>query len=233
MGRGQPRKKAETTPPVTVGLSSTSNEDNTDNSNARKAPESLKLKSHPLMDPIIEEQVVEITKPTLEEGKPWVDIIKGDWLAENEVEITYTTPLIVNGEIEVVIEEQDVSSESEFWGNTLIMYAWSELSMNTVKKFMVNIWNSVTLPELYYNEEGYFRIWFKTKSNREAVLMRGPYTIYKKLMILHKLIPEFRLKEDVLWLLPIWVTFPQLPLTNHLRQMNVQTRSLGSCILEF
>jgi hypothetical protein len=113
----------------------------------------------------------------------------------------------------VIIEEQDVESEKKFWENALIMYAIGEdLSMNDVNKFMINMWTFVSLPELYYNEEGYFIIRFKSKMDRDAVLLRGPYTIYRKPMFLHKWTLDFTLKDDLLRVLPIWVTFPQLPL---------------------
>lgn len=89
---------------------------------------------------------------------------------------------------------------------------WANLSMNVVKKFMNNVWNFVSLPKLYYNEEVYFIILFKTKADRDIVLMRGPYTINHKHMFLHEWTPNFTLKNDVLGVLPIWVMFPQLPL---------------------
>lgn len=43
--------------------------------------------------------------------------------------------------------------------NALIMYTLGEgLSMNAIKKYTVNVWNFVSLPELYYNEDEYFII---------------------------------------------------------------------------
>ncbi|XP_058732579.1 uncharacterized protein LOC131604108 [Vicia villosa] len=121
--------------------------------------------------------------------------------------------MVIDGEIEVQIEEKDVVSERQFWGNTLIMYALGEpLSMNAVKKFMMNTWNFVSLPELYYNEEGYFMIKFHSQADKDAVLIRGSYTIYRKPMFLHEWTPEFQLKDDLLRVLPLWVIFPQLPL---------------------
>ncbi|XP_058765693.1 uncharacterized protein LOC131639209 [Vicia villosa] len=93
------------------------------------------------------------------------------------------------------------------------MYAiGNELSMHAVKNFMSITWNFVTLPDLYYNEEGYFLDRFKTRLDRDAVLMRGPYTIFKKPILLHEWTPKFTLQDDVLRVLPIWVIFPQLPL---------------------
>ncbi|XP_058763772.1 uncharacterized protein LOC131637201 [Vicia villosa] len=143
----------------------------------------------------------------------WVDVIKGNRLPSNGGDIEYTALVIVDGEAELVIEEQDVISEMQFWANVLIMYAvGDDLSMNAVKKFMMNTWNFVTLPELYYNEEGYFIVRFKSKSDKDAVLMRGPYTIFKKPVLLHEWTPTFTLEDDVLRVLPVWVIFPQLPL---------------------
>lgn len=84
------------------------------------------------------------------------------------------------------------------------MYAFGqELSMNVMKKFMVNVWSFVALPEKFYNEEGYFIIRFHSKSDRDVVLMRGPYIIYHKHMFLHEWTPEFKLNDDMLRVLPI------------------------------
>lgn len=91
--------------------------------------------------------------------KPWVEIVKGNHLPFIEIEIEYIAPRILNGGIDVVIEEQYIAFELQYWENALIMYTISTyLSMNVVKKFMINMWNFVILPEMYYNEEGYFII---------------------------------------------------------------------------
>ncbi|XP_058784779.1 uncharacterized protein LOC131659635 [Vicia villosa] len=127
--------------------------------------------------------------------------------------LKYTPPTIVNGEIEVVIEEQDIKSEMEFWENALIMYEIGEgLTMNAVKRFMMNTWNFVTLPDLYYHDEGYFLIRFRTRKDRDDVLKGGPYSVYKKPVLLFEWSPNFNVKEDILRVIPIWVIFPQLPL---------------------
>lgn len=92
------------------------------------------------------------------------------------------------------------------------MYAiGKELSVNADKKFMLNTWNFVRLPDLYY-KEGYFLIRFKNNEDKVAVLMRGSYTIYKKPILLHEWSPKFTLQYDILRVLPIWEMFPQFPL---------------------
>lgn len=41
--------------------------------------------------------------------KPWVDVIKGNRLSYNGIEIEYIAPIILNEEVEVVIDEQDIT----------------------------------------------------------------------------------------------------------------------------
>lgn len=84
--------------------------------------------------------------------------------------------------------------------------------MTAVKRFMQNTWNFVALPDLSYNEEGYFIINMKSKEDKEVVLRKGPYMIYRKPMFLLERNPHFTMKEDAVRVLPIWVNFPQLPL---------------------
>jgi hypothetical protein len=73
----------------------------------------------------------------------------------------FVTPKLVNGEIEVEIDEADIINEVKFWDSALIMYVLGgELSMNGVKQFMIKMWNLVKLPDMYYNEEGYFLLRF-------------------------------------------------------------------------
>ncbi|KAI5382050.1 hypothetical protein KIW84_UN0211 [Lathyrus oleraceus] len=161
----------------------------------------------------------EIEMPGVEEPetmklrKPWVDVIRGNRRINREVNMEYTPPTIVDGEVEVKIEESDVEEELEFWANSIILFALGEsLSMNAVKKFMEKNWNSVSLPELYYNEEGYFIVRFRNQEDREHVLAQGPYFIYGKPLYLRQWSSDFEMKEDILRVMPLWVTFPQLPL---------------------
>lgn len=87
-----------------------------------------------------------------------------------------------------------------------------ELSMNGVKQFMEKVWNFVSLPDLYYHEEGYFIARFKTEKDRDEVIRKGPYSIYNMPLFLREWKPDFVIKEDLLRVMPLWVTFPRLPL---------------------
>lgn len=65
------------------------------------------------------------------------------------------------------------------------------VSMNVVKNFMINVWIFVALLEIFYNEEGYFILRFKSKIFKDAELISGRYTIYYKSMFLHELNHKF------------------------------------------
>ncbi|XP_058734051.1 uncharacterized protein LOC131605747 [Vicia villosa] len=91
------------------------------------------------------------------------------------------------------------------------MYAiGGNLSMNAVKNYMAKEWNFVKLPEIFYNDEGYFILKFKTDADREEVMMKGPYTIRNMPMVLMDWRPDFSMERDMLRTVPIWVKLPRL-----------------------
>lgn len=214
MGCGRPRKPTARTPPavVHVFIPPSSSLTRTNNSTYRKLDTTTKSPKKPILEAIVEEVIpIETTGTTSrEEGEepekqlPRVEIIKSNQVPSNRREITYTTPSIVNGEVEVSIENQDIESELQYWENALVMYGIGEdLSMNAVRKFMINMWNFISLPELYYNNKGYFIIRFNSKSGRDVILMREPYTIHRKPMFLHEWKPNFTMKDDMIRTLPL------------------------------
>lgn len=157
---------------------------------------------------VLQEQTI----PT-EARKPWVDVIKGNRNHDRGMAVEYVAPALVNGKVEVTINEADIADELLYWDNVVILFALGEnLSMHAVKKFMETTWNFVSLPELYYNEAGFFFVKFKNGDDKEKVMTSGPYFIYGKPLFIRYWTPDFEIKEDLLRILPLWVTFPNLPL---------------------
>jgi hypothetical protein len=155
----------------------------------------------------------ELGIPAKEPRQLWTDVITGNRNPSNGLQLKFVAPQIVNGSIEVEIDEEDILSELLYWKSALIMYViGGDLSMNAVKGFMTTQWNFVKLPDMLYNEEGYFILRFHSIQEKEEVLMKGPYTIHKMPMLLRDWKPDFSLKKDMLRTIPIWVKLPQLPL---------------------
>ncbi|CAK8576470.1 unnamed protein product [Lathyrus sativus] len=158
-------------------------------------------------------ETLEAEKGINEPRKLWVNVISRNRNPGNGLSLEFIAPKIVNGVPEVIIEEEDTINEVKFWETSLIMYVLGgELSMNGVKQFMTKQWNFIKLPDMYYNNEGYFILRFHSHKERDTVLLKGPYTIRNMLMLLAEWKPNFNLKTDMLRTIPVWVQFPQLPL---------------------
>lgn len=143
----------------------------------------------------------------------WVDVICGNRIMKNDKALLFVAPKIINGKPVVEIEEDDVATKIRFWETSLIMYAiGGNLSMNVVKNYMMKEWNFVKLPEMFYNDEGYFILKFKTEEDHEAVLLKGPYTIRNMPMVIMEWRPDFLMERDMMRTIPLWVKFPQLPI---------------------
>ncbi|CAK8530596.1 unnamed protein product [Lathyrus sativus] len=162
---------------------------------------------------ITESETLISPKGATEPRRLWVDIIRGNRNPGNGLALEFIAPTIVNGIAEVVIEEADTVKVVKFWETALIMYViGGDLSMNMVKQFMIKQWNFVKLPDMYYNNEGYFVLRFHSHKERDDMLMKGPYTIWNMPMLLAEWKPNFYLKNDMMCTIPVWVQLPQLPL---------------------
>lgn len=114
MGRGRPKKKVAMTPPTSVRVLVFSSIPCSNRDLSNTSDTSEKGTTRPILEVIVEEISNKENKGDVESPKPWVDIIKGNRLASNGCTIEYTAHMLVNGEIEVHIEEHDVASEKHF-----------------------------------------------------------------------------------------------------------------------
>lgn len=203
-GRGRPRRLAVMTPLASVHVFSSSlHTQSTDTSNSRKNPNPPSIQNPSIPLGTIEEEKADaqaeaeaVKKSEKLKAQPWVDIINGNRLPSTRKKIEYMLPKVVNGEIEVSIEECDVVYKVQFWENVVVMYViGSNLSMNAVKSFINNVWNFVSMPQIYYNDEGYFIIRFQCQEDNEMVMCRGPYMIHRKPMFIHEWTADFTMKE--------------------------------------
>ncbi|XP_058734017.1 uncharacterized protein LOC131605709 [Vicia villosa] len=155
----------------------------------------------------------EVIPPNSEVRKLWVDVLKDNRNPAKGRSMQFIAPKLIDGNVEVEIEVEDIESELDFWSSALILYViGGELSMNALKNFMTRTWNFVQLPDMYYNDEGFFILRFRSFSDRDDVLMKGPYTIRNMPVLIREWNPDFKLKDDFLRTLPIWIKLPQLPL---------------------
>lgn len=73
-------------------------------------------------------------------GMAWSDVVSGNHLPGHGMAVGFSSPTLVDGEIEIVLEQDDIQSELDYWKNSLIMYVvGDELSMNGVRQFMSKV----------------------------------------------------------------------------------------------
>lgn len=128
---------------------------------------------------------------TQSEPKLWVDVIRGNRQTSNGKAVPFVAPMVMNGVKEVEIELEDVEAEIQYWDNALIMYAiGGNLSMHAVKNYMRKMWSFMQIPQMFYNEEGYFIMKFKSDEDRDEVMMKGLYTIHDMPMVILEWRPD-------------------------------------------
>ena len=117
--------------------------------------------------------------------KLWTDVISGNRKPENGMALEFFASKIVEGKPIAEIEPEDIIGELKYWESALIMYVIGrDLSMNSVKQFMEKNWSFVKLPDLFYNDEGYFIMRFHSSQDKDEILSKGPYTIMNMTMLL-------------------------------------------------
>lgn len=146
----------------------------------------------------------------MEESKIWIDVIRGNRLPSHGRIIQFFAPTLIDGEVEVEISPDDMKSELYLRQNSLILFAIGE-NCPFVKQFMTKILNFVSLPK-FDHEECYFIACFISIEDMDAVYGHGPYTVYSMPLFMRHWTSNFVLKEDFLRVMPLWVTFPRLPL---------------------
>lgn len=58
-----------------------------------------------ILEPIVEEDAQEADDTKAKDNQPWVEVIRGNRLCTNDLDISFTYPSILDGEMEVIIEE--------------------------------------------------------------------------------------------------------------------------------
>ncbi|XP_058750189.1 uncharacterized protein LOC131623208 [Vicia villosa] len=201
-GRGRPKTAVPPSPPNLASLVSIPV--NTTQKDESKKTELVKTPT------VVKKDSVDVSTDS---RNLWVDVLNENRNPNKGLAMAYVAPARVEGDYDIEIEEEDVTTELRLWENTLVLYGLGEdLSMNMVKNFMTKTWNFVTLPDMYYHEEGYFLLRFKTHDDMENILMKGPYTLQNIPIVVKEWRPDYNVKEDLLRTLPIWVKLPKLPL---------------------
>ena len=88
--------------------------------------------------------------------EPWVNMFKNNRVASNGMQLSYFPPQVVDGQAVVQLEGKEVQQEEQKWKSALIAYVIGEgPGYNTMKRYIMLNWSSVSKPELFLHEDGY------------------------------------------------------------------------------
>lgn len=70
----------------------------------------------------------------------------------------------------------------------------------------------MTMPELYYHDEGYCIDKFQNIADMKEIMCSGPYTLNNRPLIMKQWSPQFDFGSEFLAEIPLWIRFPKLPM---------------------
>ncbi|XP_070007223.1 uncharacterized protein [Nicotiana sylvestris] len=127
--------------------------------------------------------------------------------------LCYVPPAMRDGTFVVQIEDEDTKEHETYWSTALIGFV---LGDNPYEKAMdnydTNVWNFVEKPQILYHEDGYYIFRFENTEYRDLVLQAGPYTYHNKPFVLQQWRMDFKFDPGSVSVIPLWITFPGLPL---------------------
>lgn len=100
---------------------------------------------------------------------------------------------------------EDILDVGSSWSYALARHLGKEGLAGILKSWHTDV-------QVIPNTHGWITFVFSSSTKRDRVLSGGPYVVYGRTLLLKVLPPWFKIGTDELTTLPLWVTFPHLPL---------------------
>ncbi|XP_019241257.1 PREDICTED: uncharacterized protein LOC109221251 [Nicotiana attenuata] len=143
----------------------------------------------------------------------WVNLFANNRIASNGIALSYIAPTIVDGNVVIQLDPVETAKEVEKWKHSLIVAVLGEIpGYNQMKRYINHNWSKASWSELFWHEKGYFIAKFKEEDDLKEVLYGGPYTINNRPIILKKWSLDVEFDTAFLKEIPLWVSFPNLPM---------------------
>ncbi|XP_075085004.1 uncharacterized protein LOC142168244 [Nicotiana tabacum] len=140
-------------------------------------------------------------------------MLNGNRSAANGMALYYIIPELVEVNLVAKLEKLDLEAETMKWKYALIIYVIGEKPRyNYIHRYINQMWNTVTMPELYSHDDGYFMVRFHSMTDMKKLLCDGPYIVNNRPMIMKQWSPQFDFDAEFLTEIPLWVRFPKLPM---------------------
>ncbi|KAH0709217.1 hypothetical protein KY284_010644 [Solanum tuberosum] len=119
-----------------------------------------------------------------------------------------------NGEKVIELKKEEIDKPIEELTQSLILYVVGESpTIAAMERYITLQVNTMSKPKVYYHNDGYFLVRFANMDDRNKVLYSGPHFLNNQPIIVKVWSPEFYFNKEVLQTVPIWVKYPNLPLS--------------------
>lgn len=111
------------------------------------------------------------------------------------------------------ISTEVVQNVKNQWNNAIAIYVFGpEPYYPYFRGYISRVWKPTKEFSIFSKENSFNVIKFNNKQDCERVLEGGPYYYNKKLMMMKKWMLGMKVSKELLYSIPIWVCFPNLPL---------------------
>ncbi|XP_055800952.1 uncharacterized protein LOC129870258 [Solanum dulcamara] len=145
------------------------------------------------------------------EERKWTSLFTKNRATANGLSLDYLPPQMLNGKPIVHLDKDEVNQEIKKWSTALIAYFIGDvLGYNALTRYITQFWSNVATPQLYYHEEGYYVIRFRSTEDMNEIFYSGPYTINNRPIILKLWTVDFDFSKEFPTTIPLLVKFPKL-----------------------
>ena len=112
--------------------------------------------------------------------KPWSSFFKKNTLTEKGMTLSFVAPIIKDGVAVAKLDREDVIKMSKVWEFAVVMYVVGDApTVLSLHKFIALAWKSIAKPVVYYHDDGYFIVKFRSEDDFNEVINTYPLAMEK------------------------------------------------------
>ncbi|CAH9089402.1 unnamed protein product [Cuscuta epithymum] len=140
-------------------------------------------------------------------NKPWNALFKDNRAPSHGIKLRYIPP---KGNI-LDLTDRVMPTMVEMWGHCLVGFFTGRFPGLKAVHELREKWGVKCLVRSH--DKGWIIFKFQNEADRLKVLNEGPYSIFGKLLMLKMLSEDFSFEDEEFLKVPIWVKFPNLPMS--------------------
>ncbi|XP_059315537.1 uncharacterized protein LOC132066188 [Lycium ferocissimum] len=127
------------------------------------------------------------------------------------LKLEYVPPTNKGDQLIVEIKDKDISSEVEYWKNSVVCYVLSaHPPFSVLNGFIQRLWGKLGINKIVMMKNGIVLVRFDAEDRKQEVIQGGIYHFDSKPFIVKAWNPDMEFSREELFSVPIWVKLPGL-----------------------